>query len=260
MRIGAMIALLAVSLSLWSCGIQQQVTPEPTSAPTTEPTTEPTTQPTTVPTTEPTTEPTTVPTTVPTTEPATAPVEAEKENIQQVKAVGAYIFREPSYDGDVVQPMPRGTYTIVREKMDEEGNLWGELKSGLGWICLTDIRNFDQPVAIGELDPELKKKGDYQEIAIYDGTYAIPVAIQACEKLTDVFLYSCELRDGEMAPAERLTGMDTLAKGKVLVLWLEFPGDSTTFQLEVVDSRGNPCSYQIATSGRNATLSVWPVA
>ena len=209
-----------------------------------------------MPTTEPATAPTTEPTTAPATEPTTAPTEPENKNLQQVKAVGAYIFDEPSYDGGVVQPMPTGTYTIVSEKTDDEGNLWGKLKSGLGWICLTEIRDFDEPVAIGEPDPDMKKKGSYKEIVIHDSEYAFPVVIQACEKLTDVFLYSCELGDTDMVAAERLTGVDTLAKGKLLVVWLEFPGDFSTFQLDVTAKNGKVYSYQFMTSGRNGTLAV----
>ena len=249
-QIIAIITLLAVSLSLFGCGIIRRAPEQPATEPATEPVTEPVTEPATEPVTEPATEPTTVP---------TEPTQPEEENLQEVKAVGAYIFDEPSYDGGVVQPMPTGTYTIVKEQRDDEGNLWGKLKSGLGWICLTDIRNFDEPVAIGEPDPDMKKKGNYKEIVIHDSEYAFPVVIQACEKLTEVSLYSCELGDTDMEPTEWIGGVDTLAKGKLLVVWLEFPGDFSTFQLDVVDSSGNSHSYQMATSGRNGTLSVWPV-
>ena len=30
-----------------------------------------------------------------------------------------------------------GTYTIVEEALDPDGNTWGRLKSGAGWVCLT---------------------------------------------------------------------------------------------------------------------------
>ena len=35
--------------------------------------------------------------------------------------------------------IPSGTYTIVEEATDEAGKLWGKLKSGVGWICVSDI-------------------------------------------------------------------------------------------------------------------------
>ena len=37
-----------------------------------------------------------------------------------------------------------GTYTIVEEAYDEAGNLWGKLKSGVGWVNLSDIRDEEE--------------------------------------------------------------------------------------------------------------------
>lgn len=50
-----------------------------------------------------------------------------------------WIYREPSYDGDYVDDLPIGTYTIVEEIYDKYDNLWGKLESGEGWICLSNI-------------------------------------------------------------------------------------------------------------------------
>ncbi len=49
------------------------------------------------------------------------------------------IYDSPSYNGEQVQNLPLGTYTIVEEQYDDNGNLWGKLKSGIGWICLDEI-------------------------------------------------------------------------------------------------------------------------
>lgn len=262
-RIAAAVMVLAMCLSLWGCCIQ--LPPEnlltPTTEPATEPTAEPTTEPTVAPITEPTAAPTTEPTTAPATEPTTEPTSApDKKNLQEVKAIGAYIFDEPSYDGGVVQPMSTGTYTIVKEKMDDEGNLWGKLKSGLGWICLTDIRNFDEPVAIGELDPDLEKSGKYKAYAIHDTEYAIPVVIQACRNLDILDVYSCLMVEDDMAPEDLLVSCSGMKKGEKIVVWLEFPGDFSTYEIQAMYGNGQTCRFQVATSGRNATLSVWPVA
>lgn len=257
----AILVVLMASLLLWGCCIELPIEgPEtPATDPSTEPATQPSTEPATEPSTEPTEAPTTEPTTAPTTEPTTAPTEPEKKNLQEVPYVGAYIFKEPTYDADVVQPMPTGTYTITKEKMDDEGNLWGKLKSGLGWICLTDIRNFDAPLAIGELDPELKKSGNYTEYVISESEYAIPVVIQACRKLSIVDVYSCLLVTDKMAPDQLLESVGSMKKGETVVVWLEFPGDMSTFEIQALYGDGETCRYQVATSGRNATLSVRPV-
>ena len=49
------------------------------------------------------------------------------------------IYDSPSYNGEQVQNLPLGTYTIVEEQYDDNGKLWGKLKSGIGWICLDEI-------------------------------------------------------------------------------------------------------------------------
>ena len=47
------------------------------------------------------------------------------------------IYEGPSYSSAYVQMLPEGTFTIVEEQYDENNNLWGKLKSGIGWICIT---------------------------------------------------------------------------------------------------------------------------
>lgn len=51
------------------------------------------------------------------------------------------VYSEPTYSSAITQALPIGTYTIVEERTDQEGNLWGKLKSGVGWICLTEIQS-----------------------------------------------------------------------------------------------------------------------
>ena len=56
-----------------------------------------------------------------------------------VEKEGHGIYTDPTYDTAYVRDMPLGKYTIVDERYDAYGNLWGKLKSGEGWICLTEI-------------------------------------------------------------------------------------------------------------------------
>ena len=51
------------------------------------------------------------------------------------------IYSNPTYASTVIQILPIGTYTIIEEQTDSDGNIWGKLKSGLGWICLTPPEN-----------------------------------------------------------------------------------------------------------------------
>ncbi|NQJ72631.1 PASTA domain-containing protein [Streptococcus suis] len=57
-----------------------------------------------------------------------------------IKKQGLVIRQEPSLSGDVVTNIEPGTYTIV-ETTQKEGHSWGRLKSGQGWISLTDLHN-----------------------------------------------------------------------------------------------------------------------
>ena len=58
----------------------------------------------------------------------------------QISSVGHVIYEEPSYSSYIVQDMPTGVFTIVKECEDDYGNKWGKLKSGLGWICLDELQ------------------------------------------------------------------------------------------------------------------------
>lgn len=57
-----------------------------------------------------------------------------------IKKQGLVIRQEPSLSGEVVTDIDPGTYTIV-ETTQKEGHSWGRLKSGQGWISLTDLHN-----------------------------------------------------------------------------------------------------------------------
>ena len=66
----------------------------------------------------------------------------EKQEVPYTTRVKApfNIFAEPRYDYTIVDTVwEKGLFTIMEEKEDEEGNLWGKLKSGLGWI-LRDLK------------------------------------------------------------------------------------------------------------------------
>ena len=70
-------------------------------------------------------------------EPATAVPKKNVPYLQRIERSDQSIYEGPGYDYCFVDTVrQRGTYTIVEEVRDSEGNLWGRLKSGKGWICL----------------------------------------------------------------------------------------------------------------------------
>lgn len=49
------------------------------------------------------------------------------------------IYKSHDFSSDFVQHIGQdGVYTITEETYDDEGNLWGKLKSGLGWVLLEE--------------------------------------------------------------------------------------------------------------------------
>ena len=108
-----------------------------------EPTEQPaaTTAPTEAPTqpTVPPTEPTTVPTEPEVTQAPTEPFSEKLPYLMEVPAE-ACIFKGASLDAAFNRTVGSdGTFTIVEEVRDTNGQIWGRLKSGAGWVNVTDL-------------------------------------------------------------------------------------------------------------------------
>ncbi|MBU5462451.1 hypothetical protein [Lachnoclostridium sp. MSJ-17] len=89
-----------------------------------------------------TAEPTTAP--KPTTEPPTEKPKEEKQSSASFESyltwlnVGVYVHEKPDPTSNVTYVIDTATnYTIVDESYDEYGDLWGKLKSGVGWVNLS---------------------------------------------------------------------------------------------------------------------------
>ncbi len=164
------------------------------------------------------------------------------------------IFDQPGYDYYIVDTVwEKGLFTIIEEKEDEEGNLWGKLKSGQGWIDLTRIEDESKlPVRAGLIEEnELPK--DYQEVILDDSEYMVRLAFVANEDLKDVRFTSIYLTDDGMVD-DTLYTLNGLKGGQMFVAGVVFTGDFTTFGLEFVDADGNTQYYAAYISGRNGEL------
>ena len=168
------------------------------------------------------------------------------------------IFAGPGYDyvflGTVQE---QGVYTIVEESRDYEGNLWGKLKSGAGWVDLSEIRSPEYANALisaNYAEEKLILQGDYHS---YPGTgqgYEIPVAFRAYGRLRDVVLFPFELTETGLTAGQAIFAMDEWNGDMPLVAQLAFPGDMTTYGICFVDEAGIPHIYSIYISGRNGSL------
>ena len=260
-KILAMLLLLALMLSgcVRSGPSAQQPQPSEDAAPsqqapaneTPEIPEEPSQEASETPTEEPSEEPT-----EPSSEEPVVPTEPEGE-LQRVAWAGFMIFSEPSYEGMPVQPLPVGTYTMVDAAQDDEGLHWGKLKSGLGWICLSHIREFNQPVSIGQAEAGLEGACEF---SYSEDPYSIYLVIHACEKVTDIQVYTCSLGDEQMEADALIYEKQLLEKNEIMVIRVNFPGDFTTYEVRLTDAAGMTRRYLVSVSGRNGAIAVATVA
>ena len=215
----------------------------------TEPVQEETTAPVQIPETE---EPTEVPTEV--------PAQTFVPYLQKVAFADQSIFDGPGYDYVFAGTVElAGTYTIVEERWDEEGNLWGKLKSGAGWIDLTDVRHredFPMSISANFADDLLLQSGNFHHCVADTSSYAVQIAFRAHETLRDVTLYAMELTE-DLERAEELFHLSTLEPDIPLVADLGFPGDMTTYSIGFTDESDAQRYFCVAISGRNGVLTVW---
>ncbi|MBQ3575209.1 MAG: hypothetical protein IJA26_06045, partial [Clostridia bacterium] len=100
------------------------------------------------------------------------------------------IFEAPGYDYSYVGDVGAdGVYTITAEYLDDEGNYWGQLKSGAGWVNLTEVRTKGNPaISAGYADEKLISEGGYVFYSMHDSEYVTKVVFRAHEFLKDVEL------------------------------------------------------------------------
>ena len=201
------------------------------------------------------------------TEPAeTEPVETEPEATEKfpyTEYVGNKnqpIYSGPGYDYEKVGTVGTAArYTIVEEKEDSEGYLWGKLKSGAGWINLTNVR-----YSVGHWEEAPLLTGYYvasdvegDQFFLYDESeYAVRVAFTAGADLY-YRLYEGEITE-ELAPGKNVT-MGHLEEGQTLVVQMAFPGDFTTYLMEVETGKDVFVWYKIYQSGEDGSLVCVPL-
>lgn len=197
-------------------------------------------------------EPTTVPTEPPATESSSVPY------IQRIDRADQSIFDGPGYDyGFVGTVQQRGTYTIVEETWDAEGNLWGKLKSGIGWVNLTEIRSGEYAASLisaNYADEYLLLHGAYHYFSCEETEYFVAIAFRAYANLRDVEIFVYEWRDDGFFPGGTVFTLSEWTPDMPLVAELSFPGDLTTYGIRFVDEKGVTQIYSIYISLRNGAL------
>ena len=143
-----------------------------------------------------------------------------------------------------------GAYTIVEEAADADGNTWGRLKSGAGWVCLTD-----PPLApiYADYAPE-----DFNAFHAYwsdETDYITAIGFTSGEKLTDVrfgLLDWFETESWQMSQV--LYTMEELDPDHAFLAQVVFWGDMTTYGISFTDESGEERHYAVSISGKDGSL------
>ena len=166
------------------------------------------------------------------------------------------IYSGPGYDYSFVQTVGQsGPYTIVEETGDTAGNLWGKLKSGIGWVVL--IQNAPpQPsatplyAAYADEVPE----SNCHLVIIEDSDYTVKIGFWASEPLSNVQFSRLEYAANSYRVSQVLHVQTALTPDRPLVTWVSFPGDLTTYGISFIDGNGYSRSYAVYTSGADGSL------
>ena len=183
--------------------------------------------------------------------------DAEIPYVENVSRADQRIYSGPGYDYSCVNTIRKaGLYTIVEEVWDYDGNLWGRLKSGVGWIDLSDSRS-----AYKETYPVSANYAQHVDLpqdcisAVFDDSqYSVLIAFVANESITDVSFSIMEFGDEGFEIGEVLYTLPELAKGNAFAPQVCFYGDFTMYCLSFVDADGVRRHITVSESGRNGEI------
>ncbi|MCC8103749.1 MAG: hypothetical protein LIP11_16370 [Clostridiales bacterium] len=168
------------------------------------------------------------------------------------------VFEGPGYDYSYVTAIwSSGTYTIIQEEQDEEGNLWGKLKSGIGWVDLAEAAETaaGMPVTAVYADAQMQEIYRCVEYLATDSMQMVKVAFRPNEPLRDVSFSLLDYsEDGSWKTAVELYTLPELSEGTVFLAGIEFYGDMTAYGISFLDADGLERSFAVHISGRNGEL------
>ncbi len=185
------------------------------------------------------------------------------ENARLVKILRSDfpIYDGPSYDNYSIGTVEiAGSYTIIETAYDSEGNLWGKLKSGAGWVDLSLIESESNNmplVTVARASEKLLNSQNYHYCQADSSHYAYEISISAHNALLDVSFFLIDATD-DYIRQPNLFHVSMLDTSKPLVASVSFPGIATMYGLEFTDPSGTTRIYIINESGRNGDVYITP--
>ena len=161
------------------------------------------------------------------------------------------IYAGPEFkSGSVALLEEAGAYTIVEEAVDADGNIWGRLKSGAGWVCLTD-----PPLAPIHAEYAEETFNAYHAYWSDEVDFITSIGFTPAETLTDVQFGVLDWFEREQyTMSEVLYTMDELDPDRCFLAQVVFWGDMTTYGISFTDADGETRHYAISISGMDGSL------
>lgn len=161
------------------------------------------------------------------------------------------IYAGPAFrHGGVALVEEAGVYTIVEEATDTDGNRWGRLKSGVGWLCLTDPAL--APIHAGYAEETFNA---YYAYWSDETDYITSIGFTPAEELTDVsFTMLAWTERGDYQVDQELYTIDAMDPDRPFLAQVVFYGDMTTYGISFTDADGEVRHYAIMVSGKDGSL------
>lgn len=183
--------------------------------------------------------------TVPPTEPVTGDYTIRIDD-PETPIYGGPAFRY----GVVAWVEEAGVYTIVEEAADMDGNLWGKLRSGAGWICRSET--IQAPIFADYAAESFNAYHIYWTDWVENIT---SIGFTPTETLKNVefgLLDWFETESWQMSQV--LHTLDEMDPQHPFLAQVIFWGDMTTYGITFDDENGETRCYAISISGKDGSL------
>ena len=182
---------------------------------------------------------------------STAPAAGDGSYVIRIDDPDTEIYAGPSFvSGAVAMLNEVGAYTILEETADVDGNTWGRLKSGLGWVCLTV-----PPLAPIYVDYADESFNPYHAYWSEETDYITSIGFTAGETLTDVRFGLLDWFEREAYTMDReLYTIDTMTPDQNFLAQVCFYGDMTTYGISFTDADGARRHYAVSISGMDGRV------